>query len=96
MKHLSENLTHLSKNQKQIILFDNHNHALYFWYEARKKGIIGDDCTVIHIDEHADTRDNDKFISSEDSRDLQKVFDFTNFVCNVGDYILPAVHEGLV
>jgi hypothetical protein len=22
---------------KEVILFDNHNHAFYFWYEARKK-----------------------------------------------------------
>ncbi len=84
------------KNQKEIILVDNHNQVFYFWYEARKKGIIGDDNLLIHIDEHADTRDNNKWISKEDSRDLQKVFFFTNFVLNVWDYIIPAQKEGII
>jgi len=22
---------------KEVVLFDNHNHAFYFWYEAHKK-----------------------------------------------------------
>lgn len=82
--------------EKELILFDNHNHAFYFWYEARKKWIIWDKNILIHIDEHADTRDNNKFISSDDSKDLQKVFDFTNFVLNVWDYIIPAQKEGII
>lgn len=81
---------------KKLILFDNHNHAFYFWYEARKKWIIWDKNILIHIDEHADTRDNWKNISKKDSYDLKKVFDFTNFVLNVWDYIIPAQKEGII
>lgn len=81
---------------KELVLFDNHNHAFYFWYEARKKGIIWNENILIHIDEHADTRDNNKFLSREDSEDLQKIFDFTNFVLNVWDYIIPAENEGII
>lgn len=81
---------------KELVLFDNHNHAFYFWYEARKKGIIWNKNILIHIDEHADTRDNNKFISRKDSQYLQKVFDFTNFVLNVWDYIIPAQKEGII
>lgn len=81
---------------KEIILFDNHNHAFYFWYEARKKWIIWNKNILIHIDEHADTRDNNKFINREETQDLQKVFDFTNFVLNVWDYIIPAQKEGII
>ncbi|RKW24586.1 hypothetical protein D8B46_01130 [Candidatus Gracilibacteria bacterium] len=81
---------------KEVVLFDNHNHAFYFWYEARSRKIIGDKNILIHIDQHADTRDNDKIISKSDSKSLEKVFDFTNFVLNVGDYIIPAQKEGII
>ncbi|MDD2907693.1 MAG: UPF0489 family protein [Candidatus Gracilibacteria bacterium] len=81
---------------KEIILFDNHNHAFYFWYEARNRSIIGDNNLLIHIDEHADTRDNNKYLLKPDSFDLEKVFNFTNEVLNVGDYIIPAKVEGLI
>lgn len=81
---------------KEIILFDNHNHAFYFWYEARNRWLIWDNNILIHIDEHADTRDNDKHILKPDSFDLEKVFTFTNEVLNVGDYIIPALEEWLI
>lgn len=81
---------------KEIVLFDNHNHAFYFWYEARNRWIIWDNNTLIHIDEHADTRDNNKIILKPDSLDLEKVFTFTNEVLNVGDYIIPAQKEWLI
>jgi len=42
---------------KKIFLFDNHNHAYFFWYLERKRGIISDDTLLYHVDEHADTRD---------------------------------------
>ena len=77
-------------------MFDNHNHAFYFWYEARSRKIIWDKNILIHIDQHADTRDNDKIISKSDSKSLEKVFDFTNFVLNVWDYIIPAQKEGII
>ncbi len=81
---------------KKIYLFDNHNHAYYFWYLARKEEIIWDNNTLIHIDEHADTRDNNKYLLKPDSNDLDKVFKFTNEVLNVGDYIIPAKNEGII
>lgn len=81
---------------KEVVLFDNHNHAFYFWYEARSRKIIWNKNLLIHIDQHADTRDNDKIISKSDSKSLEKVFDFTNFVLNVWDYIIPAKKEGII
>lgn len=81
---------------KEVVLFDNHNHAFYFWYEARSRKIIWDKNILIHIDQHADTRDNNKIISKSDSKSLEKVFDFTNFVLNVWDYIIPAQKEGII
>lgn len=81
---------------KDIYLFDNHNHAFYFWYLSRKQWIIGDNNILIHIDEHADTKDSDKHLLKPDSEDLQKVFQFTNNVLNVGDYIIPAQEEWII
>ena len=52
-----ENFYHFKWKGKDIYLFDNHNHAYYFWYKARFEWIIWDNNTLIHIDEHADTRD---------------------------------------
>jgi len=91
-----ENFYKIDWEWKDIYLFDNHNHAFYFWYLARSEGIICDNNILIHIDEHADTRDNDKHLLKPDSEDLQKVFEFTNNVLNVWDYIMPALEEGII
>lgn len=81
---------------KEIILVDNHNHTFYFWYEARNRGIISDNNILFHIDEHSDMKDNGKYLFKSDSCDLRKVFSFTNYVLNVGDYIVPALKEGII
>ncbi len=91
-----KNFYKISWQGKDIYLFDNHNHAYYFWYLARNQNIIWDDNTLIHIDEHADTRDPGEYLMKPDSQDLQKVFHYTNYVYNVWNYIVPAQKEGLI
>jgi len=91
-----ENFYKIKWKWKDIYLLDNHNHAFYFWYLARSEWIIWDNNILVHIDEHADTRDNNKHLLKPDSYDLQKVFDFTNHELNVGDYIVPALEEGIM
>lgn len=91
-----KNFYKIKWKEKDIYLFDNHNHAYYFWYLARKEGIIWDNNILIHIDEHADTRDNNKHLLKPNSDNLEKVFEFTNKVLNVGDYIIPAQEEGII
>jgi len=85
-------------NWKDIPLYlvDNHNHVMYFWYLARSQGIISDGALLYHIDEHADTRDPWEYLMKPDSEDLKKVFDYTNFILNVGNYIVPAEKEWLI
>ncbi len=75
-------------------VFDNHNHALYFWHEARERLIVGPKNTLIHIDEHSDLWDNVNDIQKEST--LEDIFHFTNYQCNVGNYIQPALREGIV
>jgi len=91
-----KNFYEMDYQGKPLFLFDNHNHAYAFWYWARNRGVIWDNNTLIHIDEHADTRDNNKHLLKPDSYDLEKVFHFTNYILNVGDYIIPAQEEGII
>lgn len=77
-------------------IFDNHNHALYFWYEARKNGYIQNGATLVHIDMHSDLWKNEFMLSPNISGNLEEVWKFTNFFCNVGNYIKPAMQEGLI
>ncbi|MDA9129282.1 UPF0489 family protein [Candidatus Gracilibacteria bacterium] len=99
-QHLSPTLSCQEREQttkhKPIYIVDNHNHVFYFWYLARNQGIIQDGAKLYHIDEHADTRDPGEYLMKPESEDLQKVFDFTNFTLNVGNYIVPAQKEGLI
>lgn len=94
--HGLQNFYEISWNGKTIYLVDNHNHVLYFWYLSRSQGIISDNTLLYHIDEHADTRDPWEYLLRPDSEDLQKVFGYTNFFLNVGNYIIPAEKEWLV
>ena len=100
LQHLSPTLSCQEREQATkntpVYLVDNHNHVFYFWYQARSHGIISDNALLYHIDEHADTRDPWEYLMKPDSEDLQKVFDFTNFTLNVGNYIIPAQKEGLI
>lgn len=72
-----------------VVIFDNHNHALYFWYEAYFRGILASKNTLVHIDEHSDLWSNENDIRENPT--LKQMFDFTNYSCNVGNYIQPAI-----
>lgn len=77
-----------------MIVFDNHNHALYFWYEAREQGRVAPKSTLVHIDEHSDLWDNSNDIPKNPT--LEDIFHFTNYECNVGNYIQPALRAGII
>ncbi len=80
-----------------ITIFDNHNHALYFWLEAIRNGIIKPGFELIHIDEHSDLWDNENRIDKEKAIQSEVyAWEFTNLSCNVGNYIQPAVDAGIV
>jgi hypothetical protein len=90
-----ENFYEITWNKKKIFLFDNHNHALYFWYLAREQGLISEKGNILyHIDEHADYRDSWVLL---EKTDLESIFNYTNFSdINVGNYIISAEKEGLI
>lgn len=88
-----------------ITVCDNHNHVLAFWYEAYLDGKIEKNAELIHIDEHSDLWNNAYDISIVDNPDFQnlspkeqaeKIYKFTNYSCNVGNYIQPALRDWLI
>ncbi len=76
-----------------MLIFDNHNHAFYFWFEAWKNGLIQKGATLIHVDQHKDMRMPEGPFAGES---LEDAFRYTNEVLNVGNYIVPAKEFGLV
>ena len=79
-----------------VVIVDNHNHVYYFWYEARKEGVIKDGATLMHLDAHKDERQPEYSLLKPGSEDLEKAFKYTNSVLNVGKYIPLAMEEGLI
>jgi len=94
-------LKHFVRTEKtlfpEMVIFDNHNHALFFWTDAISRWMIEPGFEVIHIDEHSDLWDNSNMLNGEQAiKDIEYAWKFTNFSCNVGNYILPAIECGLV
>ena len=76
------------------IVMDNHNHAFYFWCEAMADGRIDPGATLVHLDQHRDTR-----VPPHPPGAVltpAEAFRYTNFVLNVGNYIVPAQQIGIV
>ena len=75
------------------VVFDNHNHAFYFWHEALEQGRIARGATLVHIDQHKDMRVPERMY---DGHTLADAFDYANFHLNVGNYIVPTERAGLI
>jgi len=75
------------------VVVDNHNHAFYFWMEAAQRGVLAPGATLIHVDQHKDTREP---VSAFHGTTLPEAFAYTNYQLNVGNYIVPAQRCGLV
>ncbi len=88
---------HFSPAGKNIFIFDNHNHAFFFWLAAYLSGDLKPGRTLVHIDQHSDMRqpETDFSVSLTDDFTLQDVFNYTNYELNVGNFISPALKLGL-
>lgn len=75
------------------VVTDNHNHAFYFWWEARERGVLAPGAALIHVDQHRDTREPER---PYDGRTLEDAFAYTNFQLNVGNYVIPAQRSGVI
>lgn len=83
-------------NNKHAIIFDNHNHALFFWAEAIQKGYIKRNATLIHIDQHKDMREPESYLPAIPAPNLEAIYNYTNTVLNVGNFIRPAMELGII
>ena len=83
-------------NDTPIVLFDNHNHALFFWAEALQNGYIAPGATLLHIDQHKDMREPAHYLGKEHRDNLDEIYRYTNHVLNVGNFIKPAVRLGII
>lgn len=93
---------HIFVNWKpNIYIIDNHNHALYRWYDELLKWNIKKWSTLIHIDQHADMWIPQNPISQniynlQENEQLDYIYKYTNTECNVGNFIVPAKDIWLV
>jgi hypothetical protein len=95
--HSCTGLAHLVRTSWHgvpAVVVDNHNHAFYFWFEAVRAGRLEPGATLIHLDQHRDTRVPASALAADPT--LEDAFRYTNFHLNVGNYIVPAVDAGLV
>ncbi len=79
-----------------VYVVDNHNHAFYFWHYAAAKGEIGYGLPLIHVDQHKDARLPARWLSAEESRNSDAVFNYTNTVLNVGNFVPAALRTGVI
>lgn len=89
-------LDNIGEIKTKIYIFDNHNHAYFFWHKSRFEWVLENEATLFHIDEHADMRSPDTFLSQSELGNVNSIFNYTNFTLNVGNYIIPAEKDGLV
>jgi len=75
-------------------IFDNHNHAFFFWFKSLYEQKISTWATLVHIDEHSDLAEPSEYLKTNAT--LQDIFEYTNSVLNVWNYILPAINSWLV
>jgi hypothetical protein len=95
--HSCTGLAHLVRTSWHgvpTVVVDNHNHAFYFWREALAAGHLQPGATLVHLDQHRDTRV--PALSLARNATLEDTFRYTNFHLNVGNYIVPAIDLGLV
>jgi hypothetical protein len=75
------------------VVVDNHNHVFYFWCEAIAQGRLAPGATLVHVDQHRDTRVPEH---PYEGTTLDDAFAYTNFELNVGNFIVPAQAAGLI
>ena len=92
-----EAFIHIPQKKKDIFIFDNHNHAFCFWMWGLDQGKIKTGSRLLHIDQHKDLRSPKTEILPDIKKpiDLARVFYYTNYELNVGNFIQPALDLGL-
>lgn len=80
----------------KIFIMDNHNHALYLRYREYLAKCFDAWATLIHIDQHADMWIPNTKIDTTQCNNLDYIATYTNEVCNVWNFIQPAIDSWLI
>jgi len=88
-----KNMVKYTYEDKDIYIFDNHNHAFYFWIKSLNQNNFNQGCKLVHVDQHKDTREPENY--NVDIKDIDDVFRYTNEVLNVGSFIKPAMEHNI-
>ncbi len=85
------------RNDQHFFIFDNHNHAFFFWIAARHYGIMAPGLPLLHVDQHTDMRQPETWFDEMRlaKEGLAYAFRYTNKALNVGNFIQPALKMGL-
>lgn len=86
-----ESFVEIEYQGKQLYVFDNHNHAFYFWCKSLLEGRMKRGKTLVHVDQHKDMRRPK--CTDVDIDDMDDVFEYTNKQLNVGNFIVPAIEN---
>ncbi len=88
-----KNFVYFEKNGKNFFIFDNHNHAFFFWAAALYARELKYGLPLVHVDQHKDWREPDEYLPWKNLSeiDLTQAFDYTNQILNVGNFIKPAM-----
>lgn len=79
-----------------VFVFDNHNHAFFFWHWWTSLQKLPHPFTLIHVDQHKDMRLPATFLSPTEAQDINQLDQYTTNILNVGNFITPALKTGLI
>ena len=90
------------KKVTPVYVFDEHNEAYYYWHKAKYEGYINGPLDLFHIDAHSDMMKADGiqtsiyFPSDSQVGYLAYYKNLAKNEFNVGNFIIPAILNGLV
>jgi hypothetical protein len=101
-----KHFVHIERPGQNIFIFDNHNHAFSFWAAGVDQGVLPQGATLVHVDQHKDTREPEELFRRGDPlgrpngnplgrpNDAHEACHYANYILNVGNFIPPAVQLG--
>ena len=80
-----------------VFIFDNHNHAFFFWLAAFLQDKLKPGAKLIHVDMHSDMYNPSAPFALSLRKDftLEEVFNYTQRILTVSSFIKPALQMGL-
>jgi len=78
-----------------IYIVDNHNHAITFWAQHRLSVWTLERLVVVHIDQHADTKENNSEFRMQGA-ELDDLEIFVNEKTNVGNFITATLNNWII